>query len=60
MSEAEGVGSGVFNFSCFPQISNFLICRFLFRHGLVRIPPACPGASFAARQEQKWEQTNWT
>jgi hypothetical protein len=33
-----GVGSGVFNLSRFRLISNFLVCQFLFRHGLVRMP----------------------
>jgi hypothetical protein len=25
----------------------------------VSLTPGKPGASFAARQEQKWDQTNW-
>jgi hypothetical protein len=41
----EGVGNGVFNLSRLALIFNFLVCRSLFRHGLVRMPSACPGGS---------------
>ena len=38
-----GVGSGVFSLSCFRLISDFLVCRFPFRHSLVQMPPGLPG-----------------
>jgi hypothetical protein len=45
LHEGNGVGSGVFNLSRLGLISNLLVCRFLFRYGLVPMPQACPGGS---------------